>query len=144
MQRESIPSSRGPKFLLDILGKVRLGWRLLRDPSVPAWSKLIPIGTVLYLLFPLDFIPDVIPGLGQLDDLTLILLGLKLFIDACPKPVVEKHRAQMNSHDASYRVVSEESVQVVDVAGYLDEHKPDTHDQKQGTFTEAHAEGDPD
>ena len=47
------------KFLLDILGTVRLGWRPLRDPSVPAWSKLIPIGTVLYLLFPLDLIPDV-------------------------------------------------------------------------------------
>jgi uncharacterized membrane protein YkvA (DUF1232 family) len=122
MQRYSMPSSRGPKFLLDVLGNVRLGWRLLRDSDVPAWSKLIPVGAILYLLFPFDFIPDLVPGLGQVDDLTLILLGLKFFIDSCPRQVVEKHRSQMSAEDASYRVVSEEYAHAAKPSAYLNEH----------------------
>jgi uncharacterized membrane protein YkvA (DUF1232 family) len=83
-----------------------------------------------------------VPGLGQLDDITLILLGLKFFIDACPKQVVEKHRAQMTAHDASYRVVGEENAQVIDVAGYLDEAKSDTQERQHDTTTDPRPQGD--
>jgi len=125
--REIPSSSRGPKWLLDLFKSFRLAWHLLRDPSVPIGFKLIPLGALLYVLFPADFIPDLVPVLGQMDDLTVILLGLKLFIDACPPITVEKHRAQMSSVEASYRVVEDEQPQAGNISGYLDVAEPSEH-----------------
>jgi len=125
--RETPSSSRGPKWLLDLFKSFRLAWYLLRDPSVPMGFKLIPLGALLYVLFPADFVPDLVPVLGQMDDLTVILLGLKLFIDACPSITVEKHQAQMSSLEASYRVVEDEPPQAGNISGYLDVAEPDVH-----------------
>lgn len=54
-------------------------------------SKTIPLGIVAYALFPVDLFPDVLLGLGQLDDLMVIILGLKLFLRLCPKEVMREH-----------------------------------------------------
>jgi uncharacterized membrane protein YkvA (DUF1232 family) len=107
--RETSSSARGPRWLLDLIKNLRLAWRLFRDPELPSGFRLIPVVALLYLLFPVDFLPDVVPGLGQADDLTVLLLGLKLFLDTCPPAMVEKHLARMTSVEASYRVVDEES-----------------------------------
>jgi uncharacterized membrane protein YkvA (DUF1232 family) len=70
----------------------RLVWRLLRDGRVPSWTKMIPLVGLVYLLSPIDLIPDLmLPGLGQLDDLAVILLSLKLFIELCPPGVVKEY-----------------------------------------------------
>ena len=95
-------------FLSEVIANLRLAWRLFRDPDVPAWAKLIPLLALAYVLFPADLIPDLIPGLGQVDDLTLLVLGLKYFIEACPGSIVQRYRGQMGAVDASYRVVEDE------------------------------------
>jgi uncharacterized membrane protein YkvA (DUF1232 family) len=70
---------------LPLRAKIRLPWRLLRDPAVPLPAKsLIPLALV-YLAMPADLIPDVIPVLGQLDDVLVISLGLALFLRLCPE-----------------------------------------------------------
>ena len=69
----------------------RLVWALARDARVPAQQKLILVGIVGYLLLPFDLVPDLIPVLGQLDDLAVVLLGLDLFIRAAPEDVVAEH-----------------------------------------------------
>lgn len=46
-------------------------WRFLTDPSAPRFPQLLAIFTILYLISPVDLIPDVIPILGWLDDLGL-------------------------------------------------------------------------
>lgn len=70
----------------------RLVWRLLHDARVPGWVKLIPAAGLVYLISPIDLIPDLmIPGLGQLDDLAVILLSLKLFVDLCPPGIVKEY-----------------------------------------------------
>ena len=48
--------------------------RLVGDPRVPRKSKLILGGTILYLVSPIDIVPDFVPGLGQLDDVVVALL----------------------------------------------------------------------
>lgn len=106
--REASSSARGPKWLLDLIRNLRLAWSLIRDPDLPSGFKLIPLIALLYLLFPADFLPDIVPGLGQVDDLTVLLLGLKIFLDACPPAIVQKHLARMTSVEASYRVVDED------------------------------------
>ncbi len=69
----------------------RLTLRLLRDRRVPLWSKAIPVAAFAYVLLPFDFIPDIILIIGQLDDLTMLYAGFKLFRQFAPPHVVEEH-----------------------------------------------------
>lgn len=93
-QAPSAPRDRAG-VLADIVREVQLVWHLLRDPRVPVWTKLIPLCAVLYLVFPLDLIPDVIVGLGQLDDLAILILGMELFVSLSPAEVVEELRRRL-------------------------------------------------
>src|SRR5262245_55219892 len=82
-----------PSLLRTLLAQVRLASRLMREPRVPLFARAIPLLAVGYVMSPLDFVPDVLPFLGQLDDLGIILLALETFIWMCPAPAVEFHRA---------------------------------------------------
>jgi uncharacterized membrane protein YkvA (DUF1232 family) len=102
-------SDEAAGFLADLIRHLRLFWRLLNDPRVPAWVKIIPAVVLLYLIFPLDLIPDLALGLGQLDDLAVILVGLKLFHDLSPSAVVREHEASLTGKSSPWRVVEDES-----------------------------------
>jgi len=78
-------------FFRNLILQARLVWLLMSDPRVPLWLKAMPVGAVAYLFFPVDAIPDVIPVLGQLDDVAVVLLGFRIFIEFCPAHVVEEH-----------------------------------------------------
>lgn len=70
---------------------LKLFWRLLKDPRVPLWPKLL-LGFVLaYVVAPVDLLPDVLLGIGQVDDLIVIFLGLQAFVRLCPKEIVRRH-----------------------------------------------------
>ena len=60
-------------------------------PCGPRLSRFLALA---YVIFPLDFIPDALLGLGQLDDLTIVLLGLKAFIGLSPADIVAQYRTQ--------------------------------------------------
>ena len=81
----------------------RLAWDLLRDPRVPAEQKLVLAAVGAYVLMPLDIIPDFIPGLGQIDDVAVVLLGLRWFIRAAPEEVVSEHLARIGRNDDDMR-----------------------------------------
>ena len=65
--------------------------RLINDPRVSVGPKLIVAGILAYVILPMDFLPDFVIGLGQLDDLAVILGGLKIFLRLCPPEVVQEH-----------------------------------------------------
>ena len=67
-----------------------LAWQLLWDSRVPLLTKLVPVFTLAYLISPLDLVPDAVLGAGQVDDLALLLLGVRLFIALCPPAIVEE------------------------------------------------------
>jgi len=119
-QRKASDPGETAGILASIIKNARLVWRLLRDPGVPASLKMIPPATLLYLLFPIDFLPDPALGLGQLDDIAIILLGLKLFIELCPQDIVRRHLREISSVPGSYRVVDEEPSQEPSPSGYID------------------------
>ncbi|MCC6687351.1 MAG: DUF1232 domain-containing protein [Fimbriimonadaceae bacterium] len=48
--------------------------RALGDPRVPAWIKILPFLALIYVLSPLDFLPDPIIILGWIDDITIALV----------------------------------------------------------------------
>ncbi len=70
---------------------VKLFSRLIKDPRVAASPKLVIAGILAYVIVPTDLLPDFLLGVGQLDDLAVILGGLKLFLRLCPKEVVQEH-----------------------------------------------------
>lgn len=97
-------------FLGGLWQQLRLVQKLFLDPEVPIYLKALPIAAVVYLLFPFDFIPDVIPGLGQLDDITILILGAKMFIEMAPQQVVARHLQSMRTQGDNTPVVDERPV----------------------------------
>jgi len=89
------PQRRGSvpvlSFLLNLPNFVRLYWRLLCDRRVSIWPKALLLLSVLYVLSPLDFIPDVIPLFGEIDDLVVVIVVCRLFVYLCPREVVREH-----------------------------------------------------
>ena len=80
-------------WLKELVRQAQLVWRLFVDRRVPWGLKSIPVLVLGYIILPVppDIIPDFIFGLGQLDDLAVLLLGSKLFIELCPPEVVREH-----------------------------------------------------
>lgn len=71
---------------------IRLGWRLFRDSRVPVVLKSMVVLALLYSISPFDVIPDFFfPGVGYVDDATLLLLMGYYFIRWSPQDVVTEH-----------------------------------------------------
>ena len=64
-----------PKHWL-IWPRLRRLYRGFRHPATPWWAKGLVILILLYGISPVDLIPDVVPLLGWLDDMTLLLVLL--------------------------------------------------------------------
>lgn len=75
-----------------LLSHARLAGRLLREPRVPLLTKAVPLVAALYLISPLDLVPDVLPVLGEIDDLTMMLVAIVVFVRLCPTAAVAFHR----------------------------------------------------
>ena len=72
-----------------------------RDPRVPWYAKALAAAIAAYALSPIDFIPDFIPVLGQLDDLILVPLGIWLVVKLIPAPVMADLRDRAKDVRAS-------------------------------------------
>lgn len=86
-------------MLRAIIEQILLTWRLVRDPRVSLWHKAIPVLAIAYVLSPIDIIPDFIIGLGQLDDIGLILGAMRLFESVTPEYIVKEHRKEISRHN---------------------------------------------
>lgn len=54
--------------------------------AVPKRDKLFIYGAFIYLIWPVDFIPDVLLGVGYMDDATLLLVALrKVWLQITPE-----------------------------------------------------------
>ena len=60
-------------------------WFALRHPAAPRWFKAATVLLVIYLLSPLDLIPDALPLIGVIDDLVLLPLALHWLLSRLPQ-----------------------------------------------------------
>lgn len=67
-----------------VRGDARLLWLALRHPQSPGWLKPAVALVVLYVLSPVDLIPEVVPVLGVLDDVVLVPLAIRFLLDRLP------------------------------------------------------------
>jgi len=77
-------------FFQNISNEIKLIFRLMADPRVSWWLKLMPFGSFVYFIFP-----DIAPG--PIDDAIVIGIGVYLFIELCPPDIVEEHREALRS-----------------------------------------------
>jgi uncharacterized membrane protein YkvA (DUF1232 family) len=64
-----------------------------RHPRTPWYAKLAVAGLVIYAVTPVDFVPDVVPVLGLVDDLVFVPLAIAVAIRFVPPAVLEECRA---------------------------------------------------
>lgn len=87
-----------------MVDQIRLSWRLLRDPRVPWVKNVIPALAALYVLSPIDPIPDFLIGIGQMDDLgvliALTIATVRWLPRLAPDHVVAEHWATMHQRSA--------------------------------------------
>lgn len=65
-------------------GDARQLWFALRHPAAPGWLKLGTALLALYVLSPIDLIPDVLPLVGVVDDLVLVPLAIRWMLRRLP------------------------------------------------------------
>ncbi len=89
----------------NVMDQIRLGWRLLRDPRVPWIKNAIPAFAALYLISPIDVIPDFLLGLGQVDDLGILIAmtiaTIRWLPRLAPRAVVDEHLADIHGRQAT-------------------------------------------
>jgi uncharacterized membrane protein YkvA (DUF1232 family) len=101
MNRRSTTAFAGASALLDrgVRDQLRLAWRLMRDDRVSTFKFALPVLIGLYVLSPIDTIPDFFLGLGQIDDLGLVTVGVlilaRLIPRLAPGHVVDEHLRDM-------------------------------------------------
>jgi uncharacterized membrane protein YkvA (DUF1232 family) len=81
-----------PWLLRRLFSQAQLALRLLREPHVPVLAKALPFLALAYTLSPIDVVPDVLPLLGQIDDLAIIVIVLEMFIRLAPTQAKVFHR----------------------------------------------------
>jgi uncharacterized membrane protein YkvA (DUF1232 family) len=82
---------RMKNLLMFLPNMISLCGRLFADGRVPLAEKALFAGAVIYALMPLDFIPDLLPFVGQIDDAYLISLTLLRLIGRTDESVVRQH-----------------------------------------------------
>src|SRR5688572_9210858 len=75
-------------FLPNMIG---LCARLMTDSRVPRAERALFAGAIIYAIIPFDFLPDLIPFVGQIDDAYLIALTLLRLIEHTDDRVVREH-----------------------------------------------------
>ena len=102
----------------DFILRVKLILRLIGDKRVNPWLKIIPIAGLLYLISPIDLIPDIaLPIIGELDDAAVLWITNYFFVELCPPEIVREHVKALNANRSAADdddIIEAESVEIKD------------------------------
>lgn len=94
MAQNSTDQRGSSRLGADFFQNVQIAFQLFMDRRVSTATKLlVPALALGYFLLPIDLLPDVVPFLGQIDDIAVLLLLLRLFVTLAPQDVVAEYRA---------------------------------------------------
>jgi uncharacterized membrane protein YkvA (DUF1232 family) len=111
MAKRKQQTHHDPDLLSRFWSNLVLAVRLMLDRRVSGLSKTIPLAMVVYILSPLDLIPEVFLPFGIVDDITALLVGLQLFIRSAPSDVVAEYRQRSTRRAQDH---SEEGVTIIE------------------------------
>ncbi len=78
----------------------------LRDRRTPFYAKLPALLSLVYLLSPVDLIPDFIPVFGYLDDLVIVPLLLQVSVWLLPKEAKADSMLLAAKHARQLRIMA--------------------------------------
>ena len=121
-----VHSENLPHFQLLIILEINMNrlptlfLRLMLDKRVPLKLKILPVIAVVYLLLPWDFIPDLMPLIGWIDDIVVVILSIGIFFVFGPLSILTRNIGQNHDLDNEQPVngkVAEGKNRVVDDDG---------------------------
>ena len=74
--------------------EIMMVFAMLKNPTAPAIAKLVALLAAVYIVSPVDLVPDVIPILGWIDDGVIAILLFKLAFKLLPKDLYESLKAE--------------------------------------------------
>src|SRR6267154_1039696 len=83
--------SRMKNLLMFLPNMIVLCAKLMVDSRVPRTERALLAAALIYAIIPFDFIPDMIPFVGQIDDALLISMTLLRLIDRTDDRIVREH-----------------------------------------------------
>jgi len=92
-----------------LIYQVTLIFRLMRDPRVNPFLKVLPIAAIIYLLTPIDLFP-----INPLDDGLVLWIGGALFIALCPTDIVQEHKREIQNPFSSPKRSDQSSQEVIE------------------------------
>ena len=100
------PRSGARRTVLDTIKQIpdylRLLVGLLSDRRVAGIDKLLVAGAIAYIVMPIDFIPDFVPFIGQVDDIYLLVFSLqRLMTNAGTKVLTDHWRGAVSELNAA-------------------------------------------
>lgn len=88
-----------PLLLWRFRREAKMVWAMLVNARTPLIAKVVAIAGLLYLASPVDFVPDLIPILGWLDDGVIVTLLLSLAFKLLPRELYEELRKKTGRKD---------------------------------------------
>ncbi|MBC8085651.1 MAG: DUF1232 domain-containing protein [Phycisphaerae bacterium] len=79
------------KAITQLPSYLRLLLGLISDSRVSRFDRFFVIAAAAYIVSPIDFIPDIIPFLGEVDDVFLLMFALQRLVNNAGRSVVLKH-----------------------------------------------------
>ncbi len=64
--------------------------RLWRDPRVPRRARVVLAFAAVWVISPIDLVPEFLPVIGPLDDVIVVLIALRYALRTVPRAVVEE------------------------------------------------------
>ena len=89
LKREA--KGRMRSFLMFLPNMVTLLARMLKDGRVPTAEKALFLAAIVYVVSPIDLIPDLFPFIGQVDDMYVVALTLLRLLNRTDARVVREH-----------------------------------------------------
>ena len=91
-------------FLFRLINSINLIWKLITDKRVPILIRMALPLALIYTISPVDFLPDLIPFAGRIDDIVAIAIGLMVLLRLAPKKIVNEHKKdQADVIDGKFR-----------------------------------------
>jgi hypothetical protein len=87
----------------DMFDRLKLIFRLMADRRVPSLYKLLPIGSLIYLISP-----DLV--IGPFDDALIIWMGSFFFVELCPDDIVQEHMQEIQMIEGEIKDVDEDVI----------------------------------
>jgi uncharacterized membrane protein YkvA (DUF1232 family) len=82
---------RMSNFLMFLPNMAVLLGRLLKDMRVPTAEKALFVAAIIYVIMPVDLIPDIFPFIGQVDDIYVVALTLLRLVNRTDERIVREH-----------------------------------------------------